>query len=100
MLVVVPFNVKADEKGVRIASLDVLSYREKLWDHKPLTDFWRIGPGIAERLAKYRIYTMGELARFSINNSDTIFREFGVDGEILIDHAFGEESTLMCDIKR
>lgn len=93
-------HVKADEKGVRIASLDVLSYREKLWDHKPLTDFWRIGPGIAERLAKYRIYTMGELARFSINNSDTIFREFGVDGEILIDHAFGEESTLMCDIKR
>ena len=93
-------HVKADEKGVRIASLDVLSYREKLWNHKPLTDFWRIGPGIAERLAKYRIYTMGELARFSINNSDAIFREFGVDGEILIDHAFGEESTLMCDIKR
>lgn len=92
-------HVKADSKGVRIASLDVMSYREKLWGHKPLTDFWRLGLGIADRLAKYRIFTMGDLARFSLTSDYILFREFGVDAEILIDHAWGEEPTLMKDIK-
>ncbi len=92
-------HVKADSRGVRIAGLDVMSYRETLWNHKPLTDFWRLGPGIEARLAKYRIFTMGELARFSLTKDYLLFREFGVDAEILIDHAWGEEPTLMSDIK-
>lgn len=92
-------HVQADAKGVRIAALNLMSYREKLWDHKPLTDFWRLGPGIEDRLAKYRIFTMGDLARFSLHSDSILFREFGVDAEILIDHAWGEEPTLMKDIK-
>ncbi len=92
-------HVPADENGVRIAALDVMEYRKKLWDYRPITDFWRIGSGIAERLSKYMIHTMGDLASFSLRHDDVLFREFGVDAEILIDHAWGEEPCTMQDIK-
>lgn len=92
-------HVQADENGARIASLDVMEYRRRLWDYRPITDFWRIGNGVAERLSKYSIYTMGELASFSLRHDDVLFREFGIDAEILIDHAWGEEMCLLEDIK-
>lgn len=92
-------RVPADSNGVRIAELDVMKYRELLWNHQPITDFWRIGHGIADRLSKYMIYTMGDLASFSLRHEDVLFREFGIDAEILIDHAWGEESCTMHDIK-
>ena len=86
----------ADEFGVRIAELDEKSYRRLLWDHKPLTDFWRVGRGIEARLNKYGIYTMGDICRVSINNEDLLCNEFGINAELLIDHAWGIEP---CDIK-
>ena len=86
----------ADEFGVRIAELDEKSYRRLLWDHKPLTDFWRVGRGIEARLNKYGIYTMGDICRVSINNEDLLYNEFGINAELLIDHAWGIEP---CDIK-
>lgn len=102
---IVAKHVDADEDGVRIAQLDEMSYREKLWQHKPLTDFWRIGHGIAARLENMGIYTMGDLARASLGgmfdrlNEDVLFAEFGVNAELLIDHAWGYEPCLMSDIK-
>lgn len=88
-----------DSDGVRIAELDEDSFRYLLWDHTPLTDFWQTGPGIARRLAKYNIYTMGELARASIQQEDMLFEEFGIDAEIMIDHAWGLEPCGMKEIK-
>ena len=92
-------KMPADKDGVRVAELDEFSFREKLWDHQPLTDFWQIGPGIAARLARMGIHTMGDLARLSLENEEVFFREFGVDAEILIDHAWGIESCGMEQIK-
>ncbi len=89
----------ADKDGVRIAELDVASYRHMLWTHEPITDFWRIGNGTAHRLGKYFIHTMGDIARISLKNPELLFREFGIDAEILIDHAWGLESVGMKDIK-
>ena len=95
-------HIPPDEDGVRIASLDERSYREKLWTHKPITDFWRIGPGIAKKLSQYGMYTMGDVARCSIgaakdpHNEDLLFRLFGVNAELLIDHAWGIEP---CEIR-
>jgi len=80
-----------DEDGVRIAELDEMSYRRQLWGHRSLTDFWRVGRGIAQRLGLYGIDTMGKLARFSLSHEETLYREFGVNAELLIDHAWGWE---------
>ena len=88
-----------DENGVRIAELDERAYREKLWNHKPITDFWRVGPGTARKLEKRGIRTMGELCRRSIYGEEALFNDFGVDAELLIDHAWGQESCTMADIK-
>ncbi len=96
---IVAKHIPADKDGVRIAELDVKSYREKLWNHRPLTDFWRIGKGTARRLEKYLIRTMGDLARMSLRNPKMLYSEFGIDAEILIDHAWGVESVGMKEIK-
>jgi DNA polymerase V len=88
-----------DKDGVRIAELDESAFRYQLWDHKPLTDFWQTGPGTAKRLEALGIHTMGELARFSLQNQDYLYEKFGVDAEILIDHAWGLEPCTMKEIK-
>ena len=92
-------HLPADKDGVRVAELDEMSFREKLWTHEPLTDFWQIGPGIASRLARMGVHTMGDLARLSLQNEEIFFREFGVDAEILINHAWGIETCGMEQIK-
>ena len=92
-------KLPADKDGVRVAELDEQSFREKLWCHEPLTDFWQIGPGIAAHLARLGVHTMGDLALLSTTAEDVLFREFGVDAEILIDHAWGIESCGMEQIK-
>ena len=88
-----------DKDGVRIAELDEESFRYLLWDYKPLTDFWMTGPGTVKRLEKHGIHTMGELAYFSTVNQDILYREFGVDAELLIDHAWGLEPCSIKEIK-
>ena len=98
-------HMKADRNGVRIAELDESSYRRSLWDHRPITDFWRVGRGTARRLAKQGIYTMGDIARCSIGredeyyNAELLYKLFGVNAELLIDHAWGMEPCSMKDIK-
>ncbi len=96
---IVAKHVGADKDGVRVAELDQMEYRKKLWDHKPLTDFWRIGNGTARRLEKYFVRTMGDVARLSLKNSRLLYDEFGIDAEILIDHAWGYEPVGMKEIK-
>ena len=88
-----------DRDGVRIAELNEDSYKYLLWDHKPLTDFWQIGPGKARRLQNAYMFTMGEVAERSIYDEEWFYRTFGIDGEILIDHAWGIEPVTMRDIK-
>ena len=85
--------------GERIAVLDEKQYRRALWDHTPITDFWRVGRGISQRLQKHGCLTMGDVARRSLTNEEELYREFGVDAELLIDHAWGCESCTMADIK-
>lgn len=92
-------HMPADKDGVRIAELDVLSFRKQLWDHKPITDVWRIGNGIAKRLEKMGLYTLGDIARCSINNEERLYKEFGVNAELLINHAWGWEPTTISDVK-
>ena len=92
-------KARPDQYGARIASLSVMEYRKMLWDHEPITDFWRIGWGIANRLMQMNIRTIGDLARFSIDNQDWLYRQFGVDAELLVDHAWGIETCTMEDIK-
>ena len=98
-------HIKADEYGVRIASLDEREYREKLWAHRPITDFWRVGRGIAATLERHNIFTMGDIARCSLapdsayRNEDLLYKLFGVNAELLIDHAWGIETCTMADIK-
>ncbi len=96
---IVAKHIPADKNGVRICELDELSYRKKLWSHTPLTDFWRIGPGISNRLKKYRIFTMGDIAKKSLENEQFFYDLFGIDAEILLDHAWGFENVSMKDIK-
>ena len=96
---IVAKHIPADKDGVRIAELDEQSYRYLLWNHRPLTDFWMTGPGTVKRLEAHGIYTMGDLARFSIHGEDRLYEIFGVDAEILIDHAWGWEPCRMQDIK-
>ena len=98
-------HIESDENGVRIAELDELSYRQRLWTHRPLTDFWRVGPGIAKKLEAHGLYTMGDVARCSIGgpgdlfNEQLLYRLFGVNAELLIDHAWGWEPCTIADIK-
>ncbi len=96
---IVAKHVPADRDGVRIAELDEKSYRELLWCHKPLTDFWRVGHGIARRLEKLGCYTMGDVARLSLKNEDLLYKAFGINAELLIDHAWGWEPTVIAEIK-
>ena len=98
-------HVPADEYGVRIAYLDELTYRKKLWEHQPITDFWRVGKGYAKKLAVYQIYTMGDVARCSVgkekeyHNEELLYKLFGINAELLIDHAWGYEPCTIADIK-
>jgi DNA polymerase V len=96
---IVAKHIPADEQGVRIAELDEMSYRRKLWNHRPLTDFWRVGKGYANKLESRGIYTMGDVARCSLNNEDLLYKLFGVNAELLIDHAWGRETTTIADIQ-
>lgn len=89
----------ADKDGVRIAELDEDSYKFLLWDHRPLTDFWQIGPGKARRLYNASMFTMGDIAQRTQWDEEYFYRTFGIDGEILIDHAWGIEPVTMRDIK-
>ena len=98
-------HVPADEYGVRIAELDELGYRRALWTHRPLTDFWRVGRGYAAKLEAHGLYTMGDIARCSIgkptdyHNEDLLYKLFGVNAELLIDHAWGWEPCTIADVK-
>lgn len=97
---IVAKKMPADEHGVRIAQIDELSYRKLLWNHKPLSDFWRIGAGISRRLNSIGAFTMGDVARLSVRNSNVLYKMFGIDAEILIDHAWGYEPCTISDIKK
>ena len=92
-------RIPPDRDGVRIARLDELSYRKNLWDHRPLTDFWRVGPGYAKKLEAHGMLTMGDVARRSIQDEDSLYRLFGVNAELLIDHAWGWEPCTIADVK-
>ena len=102
---IVAKRMSADADGVRIAELDEMSYRRELWDHRPLTDFWRVGAGIARKLEGYGMYTMGDVARCSLgrpgelHSEELLYRLFGVNAELLIDHAWGWEGCRISDIK-
>ncbi len=96
---IVAKHIPADKDGARIAELDEISYRQKLWAHKPITDFWRVGNGIAGRLAKVGLYTMGDIALQSVKNEQVLYDILGIDAEILIDHAWGYEPVTMKHIK-
>lgn len=91
---------QADRDGVRIAELTELSYRQKYWTHRPLTDFWRIGHGTEARLASAGMFTLGDVARMSLENEEVLYKLFGINAELLIDHAWGWEPCTMADIKR
>jgi len=98
-------RVQPDKNGVRIAELDEMSYRRSLWSHRPITDFWRVGRGYAKKLEPYGIYTMGDVARCSIGTSKDyhsealLYKLFGVNAELLIDHAWGWEPCTIADVK-
>lgn len=102
---IVAKHIPADENGVRIAELDEMSFREKLWDHTPLTDFWRIGRGYSKKLEAHGLYTMGDIALCSVGkpdeyyNEDLLYKLFGINAELLIDHAWGWEPTEISEIK-
>ncbi|MCC8118150.1 MAG: DNA methylase [Bacteroidales bacterium] len=92
---IVAKKMPADSDGVRIAELDEVAYRRELWGHQPLTDFWRVGRGTSDRLAQYGLRTMGDIARASLTNEDFLYKLFGINAELLIDHAWGWEPTTM-----
>lgn len=102
---IVAKHIKPDRYGVRIAKLDEMSYRRLLWDHRPLTDFWRVGRGYARKLEAHGLYTMGDIARCSIGkptdyyNEDLLYKLFGINAELLIDHAWGWEPCTIDQIK-
>lgn len=96
---IVAKRMEPDAQGVRIAELDEQSYRELLWSHRPLTDFWRIGGGYSRSLERYGMYTMGDVARMSLQNEALLYNLFGVNAELLIDHAWGWEPCTLRDIK-
>lgn len=97
---VVAKKMEPDEYGVRLATLTESTYRQQLWAHRPITDIWRVGPGTARRLAKYGMHTMGDVARMSVCNEELLYKQFGVNAELLIDHAWGYEPVTMQGIKR
>lgn len=92
-------HIQPDKNGVRIAQLDELSYRKTLWSHRPLTDFWRVGKGYTKKLEAHGLFTMGDVARCSMTNEALLYKLFGVNAELLIDHAWGWEPCTMADIK-
>lgn len=96
---IVAKKMPADNDGVRIAELDEMSFRQKLWDHRPLTDFWRIGRGYANTLERHGMFTLGDVADRSIYDEDALYGLFGVNAELLIDHAWGIEPATIADIK-
>ena len=96
---IVAKHIHPDVNGVRIAKLDERTYRRLLWEHRPLTDFWRVGGGYARKLEAHGIYTMGDIARCSLEDEDLLYKLFGVNAELLIDHAWGWEPVTMADIK-
>lgn len=102
---IVAKHIEPDADGLRIAELDEISYRRQLWNHRPLTDFWRVGRGYAKKLEKAGLYTMGDIARCSIGkehdiyNEELLYKMFGVNAELLIDHAWGYEPCTMAEIK-
>ena len=93
-------HILADKDGVRIAELDERSYREKMWCHRPLTDFWRVGKGYASKLESAGMYTMGDVARMSVKNEDLLYWMFGINAELLIDHAWGWEPCTIAEVKQ
>lgn len=102
---IVAKRIPADKDGVRIAELDEMEYRKLLWNHKPLTDFWRVGKGYRKKLEEQGLYTMGDIARCSLGqaneyyNEDLLYKMFGINAELLIDHAWGWEPCTIADIK-
>ena len=92
-------HIPSDENGVRIAFLDEMTYRRELWSHRPITDFWRVGRGYAKKLENYGIYTMGDVARCSEQNEELLYRLFGKNAELLIDHAWGWEPCTVEAVK-
>ena len=96
---IVAKRMRPDEHGARIAELDEMSYRRILWEHRPLTDFWRVGRGYSKKLEAHGIYTMGDVALTSVQNEDLLYKLFGINAELLIDHAWGFENCTIADIK-
>lgn len=96
---IVAKRMKPDEHGARIAELEEMSYRRILWEHRPLTDFWRVGRGYAKKLESHGIYTMGDVALTSVKNEELLYKLFGINAELLIDHAWGFEPCTIADIK-
>lgn len=96
---IVAKHIEPDKDGVRIASLDEMEYRHTLWNHRPLIDFWRVGRGYTKKLEAHGLYTMGDIARCSLENEEVLYRLFGVNAELLIDHAWGYEPCTMKEIK-
>ena len=96
---IVAKHCEPDKYGVRMSGLDEITYRKKLWNHKPLTSFWRVGPGYAKKLEANGLYTMGEIARCSLENEDLLYKLFGVNAELLIDHAWGYEPCTIESVK-
>lgn len=92
-------HVMPDKMGARIAGLDEMTYRKLLWNHRPLTDFWRVGKGYSTKLEKHGIYTMGDVARTSIENEELLYKLFGINAELLIDHSWGWEPVTIKSIK-
>lgn len=96
---IVAKHIPADKNGVRIAELDEMGFRRKLWSHQPLTDFWRVGRGYAKKLEAHGMFTMGDVARCSVNNEDLLYKLFGKNAELLIDHAWGWEPCTVEAVK-
>ncbi len=97
---IVAKHMEPNEYGVRIAGLDETYYKKLLWNHKPITSFWRVGPGIAKKLAEYNMYTMGDVARKSLDDEELLYKLFGINAEFLIDHAWGWEPCTLSDVKK
>ena len=96
---IVAKHMDPDINGTRVASLNEEKYRKLLWNHKPITDFWRVGRGYSKKLEEHNIYTMGDIARCSLNNEELLYKLFGINAEILIDHAWGYEPCTIKDVK-
>ena len=96
---IVAKKMEPDKNGVRIAQIDEMSYRKLLWNHTPITDFWRVGPGTARRLELNKMYTMGDVARCSLENEKLLYKLFGVNAELIIDHAWGYEPCTIKSVK-